>query len=229
MNAAWKWVVVAMVSGAVTIGAGGKLPPDRVAANNSAPPAKEPPKPEWIPKLEVLDGVLPDMSKSIAWVESPPSAFPDLKLPEQPADDPFGKKYEAAFAKLCPRMMGKTALVIEPADGTLEKLLKARLHRGVMQWIRHREVLRCELWNQGYAPEIVEGLTDMEAVCLELWSAHPKELLPWLEELVIVAKEFEQFQTTRALRENRPPHRVDLAVRHRLRAEATLWKVKNRK
>jgi hypothetical protein len=241
MNApVWKLVSVALFAGAIGAGAvfafgpGGKLPSNvppvsvPVGADNPAP-AKPQPKGEWIPKLVLQDGVLEDLPKSIVWVDAPPSAFPELKLPEPAPNDPFEKKYEEAMAKLCPRALGKTALVIEPADGTLEKLLKARLHRGVMQWVRHREILRTELWNQGLAPEIIEGLVDTEAICLELWGGQPKELIPWFEELVITAKEFEQFQLVRALRDNRPPHRLDLAVRHRLRAEATLWKAKNKK
>jgi hypothetical protein len=238
----WKWVAVALHAGAIGAGVvfafgpkGEKLPLNAapgavpVAADNPAPPAKDGPKGEWLPKLKLLDGVLEEMPKSIAWVDAPPSAFPELKLPERAPNAPFGPTYDAAVAKLCPRVLGKTAIVLGPTDGTLEKLLKARLHRGIIQWLRHRELLRCGTLNTSYSAEIIEGLVDMEAVCLELWGGQPKELIPWLEELVIAAKEFEQFQTIRALRDNGPPYRLDLAVRHRLRAEATLWKAKNRK
>jgi hypothetical protein len=237
MNApAWKSVASALCAAAIgasaafAFGPGGGQPPSAtpVAAaggvDNPAPPAKDKPPGEWIPKLVLVEGVLDDLPRSIAWVPSPPSAFPELKLP-----DPAVERYETAMSRVCARVLGKTPLVIAPGDGTAEKLLKARLQRGIFQWVRHRELLRCGALNTGYAAEIVEGLTDMAAVCQELWGGQPKELLPWLEELVIAAKEFELFQTARALRENSPPVRVDLAVRHRLAAELTLWKAKNRK
>jgi hypothetical protein len=236
-----KWVAVVVFAAGLGAGAvfafgpdAGAVPPDTTpvsaaaGADNPAP-TKDRPKGEWIPKIRLIDGVLEDMPKSVAWVDAPPSAFPELKLPEREADDPFGTKYDAAVTKLCPRVLGKTPLTIEPTDDTPQKLLKARLQRGIIQWVRHREILRCELLNWGAAPEIVEDLADMEAICLELWGGQPKELVPWLEELVIEAKEFESFQLARALSNNAPPYRLDLAVRNRLRAETTLWKVKNKK
>jgi hypothetical protein len=236
MNASvCKWVGVAVCAGAVGAGAVLALGPNGarsapVGADDPIPPAKDKPKDEWVPKLVLVEGVLEDLPRSVAWVDAPPSAFPELKLPpDRATNGTFGESYNAAVAKLCPRVLGKTALAIEPTDGVPEKLLKARLQRGIFQWVRHRELLRCGTLNTSYSAEIVEGLTDMGAVCLELWGGQPKELIPWLEELVLAAKEFEQFQTVRALRENAPPVRVDLAVRHRLHAELTLWKAKNRK
>ena len=181
-------------------GPGVGTPPNTVpisapgGGDNPVLPAKEKPKGEWIPKIQLIDGVLEDMPKSVAWVDAPPSAFPELKLPEREAGDSFGTKYDTAMSKRCPRVLGKTALVIEPTDGTLEKLLKARLQRGIIQWLRHREILRTGLLTANFTTEIVEGLTDMEAVCQELWGGQPKELISWLEELVITAKELELFQ-----------------------------------
>ena len=71
----------------------------------------------------------------------------------------------------------------------------------------------------------------MEATCLELWSGQPKELIPWLEELVVVAKEYERFISLRAVGISglNPPQRFIATYRHRLHAEATLWKAKNPK
>jgi hypothetical protein len=71
-------------------------------------------------------------------------------------------------------------------------------------------------------------LADMETTVLELWGTQTKELIPWLEELVVVTKEFERFTYIRFLNGSDPPQRLNAASRQRLRVEATLWKAKRR-
>ena len=211
----WAWV-----AGVALIGVGGVLalarsgqPP---AVTKPAPPAKAIADSEWIPKLD-KDGKIDPKSKA-------PTAFPDL-WPEADPDDPVGfDQREAAFAKLCPRLTAATVLKIEVGDDTLRKLLKARLHRGVLEIMRYREVMAVGRFDTTSFASVVECLTDMQAVATELWGGRPKELVPWLEELVVQAKEFERFVGHRVRLGGAPASNFDAAVRHRLRVEAALSK-----
>ena len=117
---------------------------------------------------------------------------------------------------------------IEETDSTIQKLLKHRLDYGVKQLVRHREVIRKGSWNSISYAEFFECLTDMQAAASELWGGQPKELIPWLEELVVVAKEMERFTFIRVLTGTEPPQRLDGTIRHRLRAETALLKAKTR-
>jgi hypothetical protein len=93
---------------------------------------------------------------------------------------------------------------------------------------RVREIIRIGSWTSQIFLDTYECLADIEAVCLELWGGQPKELIPWLEELVVVTKEMERFTFIRVLNGTDPPQRLDAARRFRLRAEAALWKAKKR-
>jgi hypothetical protein len=84
-------------------------------------------------------------------------------------------------------------------------------------------------WFPQDLPAMLRTLGDAETTCLELWGGQPKELIPWLEELVVLAKELERFYRLRVVRGTiRPPSFASIAF-HRLRIEATLWKAKNPK
>jgi hypothetical protein len=67
----------------------------------------------------------------------------------------------------------------------------------------------------------------MRTVAIELWANDQKVLIPWLEEFVIMGKVVEQFISIRADAGNEPPQNIHAAQRHRLEAEAALWKAKN--
>lgn len=233
----WKWVAVAMVC-ASALGAGGVLAfgpgggilppvnvvpaPAHVANENPVPPAKgKPADVVWVP-VTGSDGKTLNGSKS-------PTAFPEIVVPTVDPNDPDrAEKYAAAFAKLCPRLTGAIVLKVEETDSTLQKLLKLRLDYGVKQLARFREVIRKGAWNAAFTAELFECLTDMQAAASELWGGQPKELIPWLEELVVVTKEMERFHLIRILNGTDPPQRLDGAIRHRLRAETALLKAKTR-
>ncbi len=235
-TATWKWAVVVLAcaglagAGAVFgFGGGGQPTPPRDApappvADTPAPPAKDKPADEdWIPKPGSDDGPI----KIRNGTKAPPSAFPDLQLPELDPKDPKPReKYEEDFAKLCPRLTGKTDVTIEPTDDTLRKLLKARLHQGVQEVRQFREIIRIGSWSGQQYSQLTECLTDMQAAATELWGNRPKELVPWLEELVMVAKEQERFHYLRVINGSDPPQVLNAARRHRLRVEAELWKAK---
>ena len=151
------------------------------------------------------------------------TAFPELALPKVDDTDPErAKKYAAAFEKLCPRVLGVNVLKIDATDDALQKVLKARLNCGVMQLAKYMELIRKGTWT----PELFECLTDMQATASDLWAGRPKELLPWLEELVIVAKEVERYHYIRVLNGTDPIQRFHGAARHRLGIEAALLKAK---
>ncbi|MCI0701796.1 MAG: sigma-70 family RNA polymerase sigma factor [Planctomycetia bacterium] len=242
-SAHWTWAAVAVLCAGL-VGAGAAVglsqpgtkpmplppgaPPPPPVADNPAPPDKgKLTDDDWIPKpgsakntegYKVKDGTDP-----------PPSAFPDLAIPEpDPKDPERAEKYQAAFAKLCPRLHGTLAIKIEPTDDALRKLLKARLHQGVLQMIRIREIIRIGNWDARGWSEMIECLNDMQAVAVELWGNQPKELIPWLEELVVMAKEIERFTLIRIRLGSDPPQRLNAATRHRLAVETALLKAKMR-
>ncbi len=235
-TASWKWVAAAVVC-AGALGAGGVLAltpdgppvplpvpapaPVPLAANDPGPqPKGKPADDDWVAKRGT-DGVIKHGAKA------PPSAFPELVLPEPEPDDKDGKKRLEQFEKVCPRLTGKTALVIEPADDTLRKVLKARLHQGTLEFqliLERSRIARAELCQL----TTCELLSDIRDTATELWGGRPKELLPWLEELVVVTKEIERVSRVRVLNGTAPPHDLNAATRHRLAMEAALLKAKGK-
>jgi RNA polymerase sigma factor (sigma-70 family) len=237
MNATtWKWATVAAVCAGLT-GAGaavGLTQPDGKAPTvPSGPPAQE------VGRRPPLPGAPPNPrdKPETNWSPEPgaegkikfPSEFPELALPEETQFGPEAmERINAAFTKMCPRLDGKVAVKAEPTDDTYRKLLKARLHHGVRYVMRIRKVIELGRWHPADFPTAVECLKDMEAVCLELWGGQPKELIPWLEEFVVEWKEIERFTYLRVINGPDQPQTLDAVTRHRLRAEATLWKAKKR-
>jgi hypothetical protein len=74
---------------------------------------------------------------------------------------------------------------------------------------------------------LIQCHEDMRAAATELWANDPKNLVPWLEEFVILARESEQFTQARVNAGTDPPQMLHTARRHRLKVEAALWKAKN--
>jgi RNA polymerase sigma factor (sigma-70 family) len=180
-------------------------------------PAAEPPiEGNWIP-----DGQ--DQNKR-ADPKLVPSAFPDLKPPTA-LDNP---NYEAQLAKLCPRILGDAApITIEATDDNYRRLLKARIHQGRLELRDRRLVLQIGKWDSSFYVAMVDCQEDMRAAAQELWANDAKALIPWLEEFVILAKEFERFTEARVRNGSDPPYALYSGQRHRLKVEAALWKAKN--
>jgi hypothetical protein len=218
----WRLVVLAVCSAA--FGAVFALAAD----DKPAPPAKDKPaKEDWLPK----PGDNPSLRDTTNWEKlKPPTAFPELAVIQPDWNDPkVFEKRDESFAKLCPHFVGKSVITIEATDDLHRKLLKAGLHQELDYMIRLRDIIRTGSWTSQFFVGYLRGLANMEATCLELWNGQPKELVPWLEELVVVAKEFERFQAMRVTSGTMPPQYFTATYRHRLRAEATLWKAKNPK
>jgi hypothetical protein len=210
----------------VALGHGRSLPAPAGTPNDPIPANKDKPAGvEWIPH-EYLSGKSldpPDEYRA-------PSAFPELAVPEPAANDRRGyEKRQEQFAELCPRFTGTITLEIEPTDSPCRKLLKARLYHDAVHLAQVRKMKEIGRWVPQDLPAMLLTLGDAETTCLELWGGQPKELIPWLEELVVLAKELERFQRLRVWSGTiRPPSFASIAF-HRLRIEATLWKAKNPK
>ena len=69
----------------------------------------------------------------------------------------------------------------------------------------------------------------MQVAATELWVRQPKELIPWLEELLIASKDLEQFMRLRVLNGTFSSEELHSATRLRLKIEAELWKANNPK
>ncbi|QJW96734.1 RNA polymerase sigma factor [Frigoriglobus tundricola] len=232
----WKWVAVAAVcasalgaGGVLAFGPGGRLAPQNVipatppvVAQTPEPPAKDKfEEDEWLPIFDSKKRAERDKNRPRRDpnnYEARPTAFPELTIP----------KNEAEFEKLCPRLTGKVELAIEPTDDTLRKLLKARLAEGVLQILRYRGRLNIGAWFPGDRAEMYECLADIQATATELWGGQPKELIPWLEELVVAFKEGEKFHWLRVAIGTDPPQALDIARQHRFQAEIALWKAKKK-
>lgn len=183
-----------------------------------------------IPKLDPLVNtaapVQPDRPIEGNWIPKKPgdpipTAFPDLKPPVP--------MREGELAKVCPQLFGESAFPIEPKDDTYRRLLKARLYQGIQEIQRFHQ-----RWDSGQFALTDRGpygrsLEDVREVTIELWANDPKSLIPRLEGLVILAKDWERIALSRFQVGTDPPHELNPAHRHRLAAEAVLWKAKNGK
>ncbi|MDB5310820.1 MAG: sigE 11 [Gemmataceae bacterium] len=158
-----------------------------------------------------------------------PTAFPELKRPDVRPKLSSEDDFEKEFTRICPRLFGEGTLKIEPSDDTYHRLLKARLHQNI--WEAYRFWVRVQI-GQYSSTEflyILHFMVDMREATVELWMTDPKNLIPRLEDLVVLAKEWERFTDARVAAGTDPPHQLHKARAHRLGAEATLWKAKNGK
>jgi hypothetical protein len=185
--------------------------PAAIAAEEQPQPkAEKPIEGNWTPK---------DRSDPV------PTAFPDLEPP-----DASRAGYEKAFelmAKACPRLLGEAPPAIDPTDDTFRRLLKARIQQGRLELAQINEIIRVGRWDSIWTPSLMECLTDMRRAAVELCGNDPKTLVPWLEEFVVLSKWVEQFFSERVSAGNEQPFKLNIARRHRLDAEAALWKAKN--
>lgn len=174
----------------------------------------------------------------LGWLHPrPPSLFTDLVPPA--TDRPGGWGFLAdvrvwcRLVAACPRLSGSPGLTIEADDGTLRRLLKARLHQGALELAWHRAGEAGAYMRVGPRrgePSIRHDCTaDILATAVELFGRESKELTPWLEELLIDAKGFEQYTARRVEAGACAPSDLTAATRSRLKVEAELWKVRNAK
>jgi hypothetical protein len=207
----WQWVGVV---GLVGLGAG-------ALASGRDDPAKDKAATDpWLPIQRIMDRKNPP--------KRVPTLFPESTLPDPDPNDPKSREnWSVQLGHLCPRLSGKVVLKIDPNDTDLQKLLKARLHQGTLEYQRRRApITHWTLWEMN---GFIECLLDMRAAATELWSERPNELALWLEEFLVVAKEFERAACARVENGSIPPQDFNARTRHRLELETALWKAKNGK
>jgi hypothetical protein len=218
-----KWAALLVCPAAIGAGAVFAL----AARSEFSPLADEKAaKEDWLPKprTEKVGEV-----KVQEWVAAPSSAFPELAIPEGDPNDPKANEKRAEqFDKLCPRLSGKLELKIEADDDTLRKLLKARLHQGVWEMVEMRKIILKGNWTSQFREQVSDCIRDMQDAASELYAKDPKALVPWLEELLIQAKEMERLHFIRVGRGTDPPQRYNATVRDRLKIEEALLKAKKK-
>ncbi len=197
------------LTGVATIDAHGTQP---------VPPEKAQPTPPGTPKPKSAEG---DWTPSN--METPvPSAFPEIKAPDPQKSN--------ALPTLCPHLFkDPNPAPVEAADDTYRRLLKARLHQAVRSnYLFHARIGIGQFSEAEYYNAFV-CLDEMRSVATELWAGDAKTLIPWLEEFVLMGKEWERFAETRYRSGAGTPQELSTARRCRLRAEESLWKAKNPK
>jgi RNA polymerase sigma factor (sigma-70 family) len=145
------------------------------------------------------------------------TAFPNLKSIDRLED----------IAKVCPRIFSNTPVTVLTTDDTYRRLLKARIEQGRVEVQKIRELMMVGRWTPSDMWSLHQCYDDMRAAMTELWANEPNTLVPWLEEFVILAKDYERFTKARVETGTDPPQQLNTARRYRLKVEAALWKVKN--
>lgn len=215
-------VAMAVVVGAAcALSSGGREPPV------APPPRAKPTDADWLPKRGSDPGSGNGGVRFADGIANAPTVFPEIGLPE---DAKVGsEQYWAAFEKMCPRLFGHLTLKIEATDDTLRKLLKARLHQAAFQF---ELFYRIRGISSGPGPNYDRHrmcLLDIQATAAELWAGQPKELVPWLEELLVASKEHERRMREHVLVGTVSGGEMVAARCVRLKIEAELWKAKNPK
>jgi hypothetical protein len=183
-------------------------PPAKVDAQPPAPPK------EATPPLPVQGGL-----NDPTWDgDIQRGAFPEIK-PSGPGEG----------IKACPRLFGRQRIPAAPTDDTYRRLLKASLSESSLFLVNvqaRKEAGRFEL---SELPSVVQCLEEIRRLVTELWANEPKTLIPWLEELLIMAKDLELSTQARIAAGRDSQTSLNLATAYRLRVEAALWKAKNPK
>ena len=223
-----KLAAVVVVSTGLLVLGGGTLvgvaqmpaqePKGEPPAKVEAPPAAAQPDPPRI------NDDLPPMRSSGAWgaiIEK--GAFPEIQPPTPKV------AVESPEALLYPHIFGPKGIPDEPNDDTYRRLVKASLHQKTKYLLRMKTRINIGQLIPSDFPSILRTFDEMRDQVLDLWATNPKLLVPWLEELLKQAKEQERFTLARVQIGQDPVQWLDLAISHRLKAEAALWKAKNPK
>jgi hypothetical protein len=150
-----------------------------------------------------------------------PTAFPKLKPPD------------GSPAEMCPLIYGKNPIAVAQADTTYQRLLKARIHLCCLE-------LAVSAENESkpgtdFCNEL-QCQVELLSLLAELWPNAPDKLVPWREEVLVLAKFNENLARRRLTREGDPKLlrgitnlTLSALTRHRLAVETALWKGKNGK
>jgi hypothetical protein len=183
-------------------------PPPKVEAPPAAPPKEAAPQPPVPGRLNepTWDG---DIQRG---------AFPEIKF-----------SGSEGFTKACPHLFAPERIPADPTDDTYRRLLKASLSESSQFLVNVQSRKEAGRFQLSDLPPVVQCLEEIRRLVTELWANEPKTLIPWLEELLMMAKYYEQSTQAgvEAARESRTS--LNLATAYRLRVEAALWKAKNPK
>jgi RNA polymerase sigma factor (sigma-70 family) len=155
---------------------------------------------------------------------------PAKKATEPPAPPP---KLEAAddppAVRPIDRSQVKGAIWADarPGDSEDVRLLKEQWNQGVEQFVRTWTQIDLGAFGSADYPATYECLTDLRRIAAELWGGDRKRLVAGLELLLGFERELERFTRARVLAGTDRAQALNLAKRHRLAAEAALWKAKN--
>lgn len=161
--------------------------------------------------------------------EPPPSPAKEAPFPERPK--PKNEEGFTAFPDLdsknledlmlkCPHLLGREDIPILPTDDTLRQLQKARLKAATVALSYHIQLYRAGRVDALNVPEFT---TRAVAAAADVYT-DPKELRPWLEEWVRVAKLYEMLAGDKVSAGRATMMAVLDARTVRLEAEIALWK-----
>jgi RNA polymerase sigma factor (sigma-70 family) len=168
-------------------------------------------------------------TKPDKYLTEPPSAFPEVGPSEAAIKSgEFGKLWKENAERYCPRVLATNPITISPDDDQLRKHLKARLYQGCAQV---RRMIAADLVGaeRPTSADRIACLLDMEEVAKELWANDARELVLWLEDLVVLGKHYERYTRIRVEFGSESPSALHAATRYRLRAETELMRAKKRK
>lgn len=180
---------------------------------------------QWLPRKKTAT-----KDKSEEKITLPRSAFPDICLTDPDVTDPkWEEKRQAEIKIKLQRLLGAKPLKIDRTDDTARKLLKARLHQGVLEYQYRRDFDQGGPPDRSRIPFEIEWLSEMRVTAVGLFAEEPGELVSWLEELVVAGKEMECHMIIRV--QARAFSLADLYAvsRTRLKIESELLKAKNKK
>lgn len=223
MRTVVKRVLFTVVCAALGVGgvnAGDAKPAAKEAADDAA----------WFPPVTAYRVNWRDSPRKS--IPLPPSAFPGLTVTPVEWDKKedtysFMMARERSLGKLCPRLRGQAALKIEPTDDALRKLLKARAHQLILEYQEEQRPYAISGPEPYLTVRYGNHLLEMRSVLTELHVGQPKELTPWLEELIVAAKELERYARLRVEAGALKPNEMAFATCVRLQLESALWGMKN--
>lgn len=210
----WVAIVSAVLLGLAGAGTG-------LAWPRSGPPNEQQPErpTDADPPAKV---VRPPRKEENSFAKVFATAFPDIKVPDQ--------KDSEALPTRCPHLFGRDNQdLVETADDIYRRLLKAQLRAGRNAIEKFNARIEIGCYSSLNINIYYICLDDMRLAATELWAEDAKTLIPWLEEVVVMGKVFEQYTEGRVRNGVDQPQLREMAVRYRAKFEAALWEAKNPK
>jgi len=146
-------------------------------------------------------------------------AFPEIEAPDA----------QEGPAKKCPRIFGQGSVPASPSDDTYRQLLKTSLSHSTRYLSLCCPALKRGVLGSADFANYLQCLEETRGIVTELWADDRKTQISWLEEVLIMNKDAERFIQVRIKAGEATSVDLNLAIAHRFRTEAALWKAKNPK